>query len=142
MVVGLLLGNLVNNIFMKKQLDQIKEFHDAYSMYDEPKKPEFDIQENLKELRIRLIEEESKEVANAIRNEDIQQVAKELADLLYVTYGTIRAFGLQDKMEKVFDEVHRSNMSKLDDDGKPIRREDGKVLKSKNYSPADLSDIL
>ena len=75
-------------------------------------------------------------------NEDLNQVAKELCDLLYVTIGTIVTYGLQDKIEKCFEEVHRSNMSKLGKDGKPVYREDGKLLKGDNYSLANIKPIL
>ena len=88
------------------------------------------------------MQEELKEVVEAMHNEPIENIAKELADLIYVTYGTVLAYGLQDKFTDIFDEVHRSNMSKLDEDGNPVLREDGKVLKSENYSPADIKKIL
>lgn len=86
--------------------------------------------------------EEIEEAIDAMENEPLENIAKELADVLYVTYGTIGEYGLGDKMEQIFDEVHKSNMSKLDSKGKPIYREDGKVLKSSDYKPADIKSIL
>ena len=95
-------------------------------------------------LRKSLIEEETKEVVEELEKDevDMQALAKELADLLYVTYGTIVSFGLQQYMEDVFDEVHASNMSKLGRDGKPIHREDGKALKGPDYFKADMTKIF
>lgn len=126
---------------MIKQINQVKEFHQKFNIFvtDIPSIPE----EYLQDLRDKLISEETYEVSKAIlNNEGLDQVAKELCDLLYVTYGTILTYGLQDKIEQCFDEVHRSNMSKLGKDGKPIYREDGKLLKGDNYSPADIKSIL
>ena len=95
-------------------------------------------------LRKSLIEEETKEVVEELEKDDVdmQALAKELADLLYVTYGTIVSFGLQQYMEDVFDEVHASNMSKLGRDGKPIHRDDGKALKGPDYFKADMTKIF
>ncbi len=128
---------------MNKQLEQLKDFHRAFDTVD----PEFikarDL--DLAKLRAKLIEEESKEVLDELLNEtdfNVYALAKELADLLYVTYGTINAYGLTSVMEDVFDEVHRSNMSKLGKNGKPIYRADGKVLKGENYSPADIEGVI
>lgn len=95
-------------------------------------------------LRATLIEEEYEEVANEMlgyfpEQMNKQKIAKELADLLYVVYGTAVSFGIP--IDDVFAEVHRSNMSKLVD-GKPLKREDGKVLKGPNYSPANLDHIF
>lgn len=126
---------------MQKQLQQLIEFHESFGSYYRTDASD-NIPHDIKELRKVVMGEEVKEVCEAIDNEPLDHVAKELADLLYVTYGTIIAYGLQDKMEAVFDEVHRSNMSKLGEDGKPIYREDGKVLKGPNYSEADIESIL
>ena len=100
------------------------------------------IPDDVRDLRISLMQEELKEVVEAMQNEPIENIAKELSDLLYVTYGAAVAYGLQDKLADVFAEVHRSNMSKLDVNGKPIYREDGKVLKSELYTPADVKSVL
>lgn len=126
---------------MIKQINQVKEFHEKFNSYigKFPSIPE----EYIQDLRDKLISEEAHEVSMSIvNNEELHQVTKELCDLLYVTYGTILTYGLQDKIEQCFDEVHRSNMSKLGKDGKPIYREDGKLLKGDNYSPANINKVL
>ncbi len=126
---------------MKKQLTQLLEFHKAYESFYSNELlsgiPDRELQ-----LRENLMREELKELMEAMRSEPIENIAKELADLLYVTFGTAVAYGLQDKLEAVFDEVHASNMSKLGEDGKPIRREDGKALKGPNYRKADVKKVL
>ncbi len=125
---------------MYKPLKQVLEFHKSFNIFIQES---IDlIPEDVCNLRISLIQEEVKEVHNAMKGEPIESIAKELADLIYVTYGTVLAYGLQDRFEDIFDEVHRSNMSKLGKDGKVILRDDGKVLKSGQYSPADISMIL
>ena len=88
-------------------------------------------------LRFNLIDEELYEVRNAPSNEEM---TKELADLLYVTIGFAVTFGLP--IVEVFERVHQSNMSKLDDNGKPLYREDGKVMKGPNYQPPELRDLF
>jgi len=93
-------------------------------------------------VRLRLMQEELDEYRLAAENGDIVGIADALTDLLYVVYGTILAHGLQDYAQELFDEVHRSNMSKLDENGSPVYREDGKVLKSKLFSEPDLESIL
>ena len=93
-------------------------------------KPSFP-SEKIQDLRIKLIEEEFLELKEAIKNKDIKEVADALTDILYVTYGAGHAFGID--LDGCFDEVQRSNMSKLDENGKPIYNEDGKVLKGPNY---------
>lgn len=125
---------------MLKQINQVKEFHEKFGIH--VGKNLNDIESFIATLRASLIEEEAKEVNMAIYNEPIENITKELCDLLYVTYGTILAFGLQNKIEECFDEVHRSNMSKLGKDGKPVYRGDGKLLKGNNYSVADIKSIL
>ena len=87
--------------------------------------------EKIQELRIKLIEEEFLELKEAMKNKDIKEVADALTDILYVTYGAGHAFGID--LDGCFDEVQRSNMSKLDKNGKPIYDEHGKVLKGPNY---------
>ena len=102
-------------------------------------KPEFPDAETVN-LRIELIGEELNEFWDACEQKDIVGVADALADILYVTYGAGHAFGID--LDKCFKEVQRSNMSKLGEDGKPIYREDGKVLKGPNYSEPDLKSVL
>lgn len=124
-----------------KQIDQLKEFSAAFRAFVSDR-PTMDIPEDVKQLRLNLMEEELKEIRQAIVNHNLNNLAKELADELYVLLGTALAFGLGDRFEKIFDEVHRSNMSKLDERGQPIIRPDGKVLKSARYTEADLSSLI
>ena len=91
-------------------------------------------------LRYDLISEELSELKEAIKNSDIKEVADALTDILYVTYGAGHAFGID--LDKCFEEVQRSNMSKLDNDGKPIYNEKGKVMKGPNYFKPDLNKFV
>ena len=96
--------------------------------------------EKIQNLRVSLIEEELSELKEAIKNKDIKEVADALTDILYVTYGAGHAFGID--LDKCFDEVQRSNMSKLDENGKPIFNEHGKVLKGPNYFKPNLEKFI
>ena len=96
--------------------------------------------EKIIKLRVDLIEEELKELREAISNKDLVEVADALTDILYVTYGAGHAFGIN--LDKCFDEVQNSNMSKLDNNGKPIYNEKGKVMKGPNYFKPDLSKFI
>jgi len=91
-------------------------------------------------LRIELIDEELNELREATGKQDLVGIADALTDLLYVVYGAGHAYGIN--LDDCFAEVHRSNMSKLDEESQPIYREDGKVLKGPNYSPPDLGQII
>jgi len=91
-------------------------------------------------LRVELIQEELEELQNGLDSRDIVEVADALTDLLYVVYGAGHAFGID--LDECFAEVHESNMSKLGENGRPIYREDGKVLKGPNYFPPNLEDIV
>ena len=91
-------------------------------------------------MRIKLIDEELKEFREAIKNKDIVEVADALTDILYVTYGAGHAFGID--LDKCFQEVQNSNMSKLDENGSPIYNKDGKVMKGPKYFKPDLKKIL
>lgn len=93
-------------------------------------------------LRYNLMREENDEYLEACRNGDLVEIADALGDMMYILYGTICRHGLQHKIAHVFDEIHRSNMSKLDANGKPIYREDGKVLKSELYFKPDIQKVL
>lgn len=95
---------------------------------------------NTRELRLELIREELEELHKAADDKDLVEVADALTDLLYVVYGAGHAFGID--LDECFLEVHSSNMSKLGEDGRPIYREDGKVLKGPNYFQPDLEGIL
>ena len=96
--------------------------------------------EKINQLRISLIQEELSELKEAMDNKDLLEVADALTDLLYVTYGAGHAFGID--LDKCFDEVQNSNMSKLDENGKPIYNEAGKVMKGPNYFKPDLSKFV
>ncbi|MCG3165090.1 MAG: hypothetical protein POELPBGB_00851 [Bacteroidia bacterium] len=93
-------------------------------------------------LRYNLIKEETEEYLEACRKGDITEIADALGDQLYIIFGTILKHGLHHKIDEVFDEIHRSNMSKLDENGNPIFREDGKILKSNRYFKPDIKGIL
>ena len=96
--------------------------------------------EKINNLRISLINEELEEFKQAIQNNDLKEAIDALTDILYVTYGAGHAFGVN--LDECFDEVQRSNMSKLGEDGKPIYNEAGKVMKGPNYFKPDLSKFL
>ena len=102
-------------------------------------KPSFS-SEKINKLRLDLIREELDELTEAMKNKDLLEVADALTDILYVTYGAGHAFGIN--LDKCFDEVQNSNMSKLDNNGKPIYNESGKVMKGPNYFKPDLSKFL
>ena len=126
---------------MKKQLEAVKEFHTAFGLgvSDMPKDS---LGENVNILRYNLMKEENEEYLEAVQNNDIVEIADALGDMLYILCGTILEHGLQHKIEAVFDEIQRSNMSKLGADGKPIYREDGKVMKGPDYFKPDFTTIL
>ena len=125
---------------MEEVLNKLKEFH---LVYGHPIESEPTTQTNeLAELRYKLGKEELAEYLEANRNDDPVEVADALADQLYILLGTMLAHGMQNVIVEVFDEVHRSNMSKLGEDGKPIKREDGKILKGPNYFKPDLGKII
>ena len=96
--------------------------------------------EKINKLRVSLIEEELDELKQAIKDNNIKEVADALTDILYVTYGAGHAFGID--LDKCFDEVQNSNMSKLDENGKPLYNEFGKVMKGPNYFKPDLTKYL
>ena len=126
---------------MIKQLNSVKEFHTAFEIgFSES--PKSDLGETKNLLRYNLMKEENEEYLEAVQNNDLIEIADALGDMLYILCGTIIEHGLQHKIEAVFDEIQRSNMSKLDHDGKPIYREDGKVMKVPNYFKPDFSKII
>ena len=96
--------------------------------------------EKVNSLRVSLINEELEELKEAIKNNDLKEVIDALTDILYVTYGAGHSFGVN--LDKCFDEVQRSNISKLDDNGKPIYNESGKVMKGPKYFKPDLKKFL
>lgn len=125
---------------MNKQLRQVKEFHEAF---DAPISEELTlIPEERYHLRSDLLAEENQEYLKACLDKDIVGVADALGDMLYILCGTMVEHGFQGYMESVFTEIHRSNMSKLGADGKPIYREDGKILKGPSYFRPRLAKVL
>lgn len=126
---------------MQKQLNAVKEFHTAFGLgVSQEMKACLGEQKNT--LRFNLMKEENEEYWEAVQNNDLVEIADALGDMLYILCGTILEHGLQHKIEAVFDEIQRSNMSKLDEDGSPIYREDGKVMKGPNYFKPNFEDIL
>ena len=126
---------------MIKQLNAVKEFHTAFEIgYSESPKANLGESKNI--LRYNLMKEENEEYLEAALNNDIVEIADALGDQLYILCGTILRHGLQDKIVEVFEEIQRSNMSKLGENGLPIFREDGKVLKGPNFSQPDIAKIL
>ncbi|MFZ7123946.1 MAG: hypothetical protein ACO1HP_14645, partial [Bacteroidota bacterium] len=126
---------------MHHQLNQVREFHETFRL-DFRQEPTAELSERIYTLRHRLMQEENDEYLEACEKGDLTQIADALGDKLYILCGTILAHGLQDKIVEVFEEIHRSNMSKLDDNGQPIYREDGKIMKSNNYFLPDIATIL
>ena len=118
--------------------NKVKTFMNTYGqeVKDKASFPE----NKIVQLRIDLIEEELNELKEAVKNNDIVEVADALTDILYVTYGAGHSFGVD--LDKCFDEVQRSNMSKLGVDGKPIYNESGKVMKGPDYFAPDLKKII
>ncbi len=126
---------------MQQLLAALLEFHRALEVYTS-EQPTANLPDEVRELRIRLIQEELDEYAAAARAGDLVGVADALTDLLYVVLGAMLAHGLHPVAEALFAEVHRSNMSKVGPNGRPVLREDGKVLKPPHFSPPDLARIL
>lgn len=126
---------------MQKQIDAVKVFHTAFKI-GHSESPIADLGDEKKLLRFNLMKEENEEYFEAVQNNDLVEIADALGDMMYILCGTIIEHGLQHKIEEVFDEIQRSNMSKLGLDGKPIYREDGKVMKGPNYFRPDFSKIL
>lgn len=126
---------------MKKHINAVKEFHTAFKIgYRETPKASLGLEKNM--LRYKLMREENEEYLEAANNDDLVEVADALGDMFYILCGTIIEHGLQHKIEEVFNEIQRSNMSKLGENGEPIYREDGKVLKGPNYFKPDIKSIL
>jgi predicted HAD superfamily Cof-like phosphohydrolase len=123
---------------MEKQLSQVREFHEKF-LHPVSEVPTLAVNE---QLRYNLMKEENDEYLEAAQDGDLVGVADALGDQLYILCGTILAHGMQNLIEEVFDEIQRSNMSKLGSDGNPVYREDGKIMKGPNYTPPDLKKIV
>jgi len=126
---------------MKKQLNHVEKFHDTFGIPNEYA-PKATISNDLIDLRFKLMAEENEEYLEAAKNGDLVEVADALGDMMYILCGTILSHGMQHKIEEVFEEIQRSNMSKLGEDGKPIYRDDGKVLKGPNYFKPNIAKII
>ncbi|WP_269222357.1 MULTISPECIES: nucleoside triphosphate pyrophosphohydrolase family protein [Flavobacterium] len=126
---------------MQKQINAVKEFHTAFRI-GHSETPIASLGEAKNELRYNLMKEENEEYLEAVQNNDLVEIADALGDMMYILCGTIIEHGLQHKIEEVFDEIQRSNMSKLGEDGNPIYREDGKVMKGPNYFKPDFSKLI
>ena len=126
---------------MKDKIKAVQAFHEAFKIgYRDSLKADLGLAKNT--LRFDLMKEENEEYLEAANNNDMVEVADALGDMLYILCGTIIEHGMQHKIETVFEEIQRSNMSKLGKDGLPIFREDGKVLKGPNYFKPDIKKIL
>jgi len=126
---------------IKNELKAVAEFHDAFGI-ESANAPVVSLREQTVLLRHNLMKEENEEYLEAAQNKDLVEVADALGDMLYILCGTILSHGMQHKITEVFNEIQRSNMSKLGSDGKPIYREDGKVLKGPNYFKHNIASIL
>lgn len=126
---------------MKKRISSVLEFHTAFGLGVQ-NSPVADLGSAKNRLRYDLMKEENEEYLEAANNNDLVEVADALGDMLYILCGTIIEHGMQHKIEEVFEEIQRSNMSKLGADGKPVYREDGKVLKGPHYFSPDIKTIL
>ena len=125
---------------MKKQLDAVAEFHKAFKQVD-GKWPIL-VSQDQYELRHRLMAEENDEYLEACQNESLVEIADALGDQLYILCGTILKHGMQHIIQDVFDEIQASNMSKLGEDGQPILREDGKILKGEKYFKPNIKQFI
>jgi predicted HAD superfamily Cof-like phosphohydrolase len=120
-------------------LARVLDFHEAFDLPREPL-PTTYVGDSLAQLRVRLLREEVEEFADATENRDLVAIADALADVVYVAYGSAVTYGID--LDAVVREVHRSNMSKVDANGRPVLREDGKVLKSPRYHPPNVRRVL
>jgi predicted HAD superfamily Cof-like phosphohydrolase len=125
---------------MRSQLNYVKQWCEAtdIQMSDAPT----NIPMERHRLRFNLMAEENVEYLEACTAGDVVEIADALGDMLYILMGTALEHGMQDHLEKIFSEIHRSNMSKMGEDGKPIRREDGKILKGPNYFRPNIKQII
>lgn len=126
---------------LKETIEAVEKFHDAFGISNNYE-PTAELSESDVMLRYKLMREENEEYLEAAQAGNLVEIADALGDQLYILCGTILKHGLQHKIAEVFQEIQRSNMSKLDADGKPIYREDGKVMKSELYFKPDIASIL
>ncbi|MCF6351221.1 MAG: nucleoside triphosphate pyrophosphohydrolase family protein [Flavobacteriaceae bacterium] len=126
---------------MKNKLKAVEIFHNAFKIKNRKNPIAFTTEKEVN-LRFELMNEENKEYLEATKNNDLVEVADALGDMLYILCGTILSHGMQYKIEEIFNEIQKSNMSKLGENANPIYREDGKVLKGPNYFKPNLKAIL
>lgn len=126
---------------MKRKIECVGEFHRIYKLGNS-EKPIGKLKDGLEKLRFDLMAEENGEYLEAAKKGDVTEVADALGDMLYILCGTIIEHGMQNVIDDVFEEIHRSNLSKLDENGNPIYREDGKVVKGPNYFPPNLKKFF
>ena len=126
---------------MKKQIGHVEKFHDAFGIKNNYT-PNAVLKSDVFDLRHRLMHEENEEYLEACKKGDLVEIADALGDMMYILCGTILSHGLQNKIENIFEEIQRSNMSKLGPDGLPIYREDGKILKGPNDFKPDIKSII
>jgi predicted HAD superfamily Cof-like phosphohydrolase len=126
---------------MKKQLKQTKEFNKTFGHITGDEDLSFP-PEKIQKLQEKLIAEELEEFKQAQKNEDLVEVADSLVDLIYVVMGAAHHYGMSELLEECFDEIHESNMSKADENGEPVIKDDGKVLKGDGYFEPDLTSII
>jgi len=129
------------NYPFQRMTNHVRGFHDAFGISN-AKQVTAQLSEGDYLLRYKLMREENEEYLDAAKEGDLVEIADALGDQLYILCGTLLKHGLQDKITEVFEEIQRSNMSKLDKDGKPIYREDGKVMKSDQYFKPNIAAIL
>ena len=128
-------------LLLQDTIRAVGEFHEAFGIPNRFE-PIGALTEKEYTLRFNLMKEENEEYLEAAKNGDLVEIADALGDMLYILCGTLNAHGLQSIIEEVFTEIHRSNMSKLDENGKPIYREDGKVMKSNRYFKPNIAAII
>ena len=126
---------------MINKINKVKKFHELFFIGNEDE-PKAVIDESTFLLRHRLMKEENEEYLEARKDGDMIEIADALGDMLYIWCGTVLKHGMQDIISEVFDEIQRSNMSKLGEDNKPIFRDDGKVMKGPNYFKPDIKGIF
>jgi predicted HAD superfamily Cof-like phosphohydrolase len=131
----------MNKMTLEEAIQAVETFHNAFGIQNNYE-PTTQIDRDELLLRYKLMREENEEYLDAAMNGDIVEVADALGDQLYILCGTLLKHGLQDKIAEVFREIQRSNMSKLGADGKPIYREDGKVMKGENYFRPNIAAVL
>ncbi len=135
------IDTMKERLSVEEMIEAVREFHDTFGISN-AQKMTAELSEQEYTLRYNLLKEENEEYLEACKNNDIVEIADALGDQLYILCGTILKHGLQYKIEEVFKEIQRSNMSKLGADGKPIYREDGKVMKGENYFKPNIKEIL